>query len=656
MPVDLNNYVPSYLVVPADTPSRHVVTAQEWNELWRLNAIQGNNTAEALYTLIEQLLSPTAGASGAKFIRATTIAGLAGVSVQDLLESLKNYIDTHKTSSDHDSRYFTETELGAVADGAAGADRIGATPLININGTTVQSILEALKNYIDTHKTSADHDNQYMIKDALSSSQDGSSGADAVGATPVYEGAGETVQANLESIYAQIVATTLGQIPDGSLANNKLAHDIKVGSLASLTTSNKTSVTAALNELNSKFSNYTHLVPFGGTTSGSANAYTVVAPPISILITGMAVSAIVHQANTDDCTLNWSNTGPKPIVKPGGGRPNLKAGGLYTFRYDGVNFQLQGEGAHGNATASDLLSGKTATTDAGEITGTIPSRGAATITPGTANQVIASGQYLSGAQTILGDPDLISDNIKAGKSIFNVTGKSSVVDTADATASAAYILTGKSGYVNGIKINGTMSNRSGSTIGDSGASAKTSSDAICTGTAYNSYVGAFDIKIPNGYYNGTTASRIHIPDLIPSNIKEGVNVGWSTHYITGTCKPAPEITPGEVVLLDLGTARITNPGFRERAFSIRVRFGGTYRISFKIHTADQSSRRCELKIGDVTVWNTYLAYGTVINEDVTIPENSTVSLIVHGSESTYVQNIQLKASAAFFTYSKFTSS
>ena len=85
---------------------------------------------------------------------------------------------------------------------------------------------------------------------------------------------------------------------------------------------------------------------------------------------------------------------------------NLKAGGIYTLRYNGVNFILQGEGASGDATASDLLSGKTASTDAGEITGTIPSKTAQTYTPGTSNQIIAAGQYLSGAQTIKGDAPL----------------------------------------------------------------------------------------------------------------------------------------------------------------------------------------------------------------------------------------------------------
>ena len=47
---------------------------------------------------------------------------------------------------------------------------------------------------------------------------------------------------------------------------------------------------------------------------------------------------------------------------------------------------------------------------------------AQTITPGTSNQTIASGRYLTGAQTILGDADLIPGNIKKDVEIFGVTG------------------------------------------------------------------------------------------------------------------------------------------------------------------------------------------------------------------------------------------
>lgn len=61
---------------------------------------------------------------------------------------------------------------------------------------------------------------------------------------------------------------------------------------------------------------------------------------------------------------------------------------------------------------------------AGTTTGTLQltTKAAATITPGTSNQTIAAGTYLTGAQTIAGNANLVAGNIKSGVSIFGVTG------------------------------------------------------------------------------------------------------------------------------------------------------------------------------------------------------------------------------------------
>ena len=113
------------------------------------------------------------------------------------------------------------------------------------------------------------------------------------------------------------------------------------------------------------------------------------------------------------------------------------------------------------ATSSDILLNKTAYVNGKKITGSIPTitqatpsisisssglitststqsesgymvsgnksatkqlttKGATTYTPSTSNQTIASGQYLSGVQTIKGDSNLFAGNIKKGVSIFGV--------------------------------------------------------------------------------------------------------------------------------------------------------------------------------------------------------------------------------------------
>ena len=61
-------------------------------------------------------------------------------------------------------------------------------------------------------------------------------------------------------------------------------------------------------------------------------------------------------------------------------------------------------------------------TVSGSDTEQLTVKAAATITPTTSNQTIAAGTYLTGAQTIAGDPDLVASNIKSGVNIFGVDG------------------------------------------------------------------------------------------------------------------------------------------------------------------------------------------------------------------------------------------
>ena len=55
--------------------------------------------------------------------------------------------------------------------------------------------------------------------------------------------------------------------------------------------------------------------------------------------------------------------------------------------------------------------------------------------------------------------NIIADKIKAGETILGVLGKSSVVDTDDATASNSDLVDGKTAYVNGNKITGTITDK-----------------------------------------------------------------------------------------------------------------------------------------------------------------------------------------------------
>ena len=112
------------------------------------------------------------------------------------------------------------------------------------------------------------------------------------------------------------------------------------------------------------------------------------------------------------------------------------------------------------ATPGDILSGKTAYTAAGKVEGIIPTLPAQTITPGTANRTIAGGQYLGGTQTIQGDTNLVSANIRKGVSLFGVAGAmtSQFQATLTVKADTGAVVTAKNGdtEVSALSTNGSV--------------------------------------------------------------------------------------------------------------------------------------------------------------------------------------------------------
>lgn len=84
--------------------------------------------------------------------------------------------------------------------------------------------------------------------------------------------------------------------------------------------------------------------------------------------------------------------------------------------------------------SAGYVSAGTAGNSSVSLTASVTTKAAATITPGTSNQEIAAGTYLTGKQTIAGDSNLTAANIKQGVSIFGVDGSlSSVAVSQDST-------------------------------------------------------------------------------------------------------------------------------------------------------------------------------------------------------------------------------
>ena len=172
--------------------------------------------------------------------------------------------------------------------------------------------------------------------------------------------------------------------------------------------------------------------PGTGTTTNSGNAYTVTLNPApTSYVDKMGLILTINADSTGTSTINVNGLGAKPVKKANGTDvTNLKAGGIYSLRYNTAtgNFILQGEGGAGNATASDLLSGKTASTDAGDIVGTMPNRGIFNLALGA---TVPAGYYSGGivpngkkwaSGTVTSSSDLDTKNF----TYFNNTGTTSL--------------------------------------------------------------------------------------------------------------------------------------------------------------------------------------------------------------------------------------
>lgn len=159
-------------------------------------------------------------------------------------------------------------------------------------------------------------------------------------------------------------------------------------------------------------------------STGTANAITVSTGGDFKYTQGNRLSFKAISNSISTVTVDVDGKGTKILKKLDGSNATVKAGKVYEVYFDTTNdcfFQLAR--AEGDAVAGNVLAGKTFSNDDDTgIVGTIPTKTAQTYTPSTSNQTIASGQFLSGIQTISGDANLVSSNIKSGISIFGKAG------------------------------------------------------------------------------------------------------------------------------------------------------------------------------------------------------------------------------------------
>ncbi len=159
---------------------------------------------------------------------------------------------------------------------------------------------------------------------------------------------------------------------------------------------------------------------------GTSNAIELSVSHLKSYSNCLKISFVASANNNGTATtVNVNQWGTKNLYKPNTTTaPVLIACKAYDIWFDEASdcFFLKAS-AEGDATAAHVLAGKTfSNDDESGVVGTIPSKEESTIFPGTVDQSISSGQYLSGEQIIKGDPGLIASNIRYNVDLFGVVG------------------------------------------------------------------------------------------------------------------------------------------------------------------------------------------------------------------------------------------
>lgn len=236
------------------------------------------------------------------------------------------------------------------------------------------------------------------------------------------------------------------------------------------------------------------------------------------------------------------------------------------------------------ASAANVLAGTYIVTNQGRIQGTMKNNGnvAGTISTKDGSYTIPTG-YHSGAGTVkIADAEkakIIPANIKKGVTILGQTGTceagttTSGTDTTDATASASDIRSGKTAYVNGRKLTGTIPNQAAQTITP----------------------GTTDKTISSGKYLSGTQTIKGDSKLVASNIKSGISIfgvtgtytGSSSGSSSGSGLPNTIIAGDTPVIANWAGMNITSTTMTDTKISITIKRAGTYR--FKIPAVAKSS-------------------------------------------------------------------
>lgn len=320
-----------------------------------------------------------------------------------------------------------------------------------------------------------------------------------LGTSTVLETSGANAQAT--DLLNSKTAYVVGNLITGSISNKTLTSHTPVFATGNYATANLQLIDTDLvaTNLSAGTNIFGVLGSASNTTSGNASTVVILAGAKAWVagneLTGILASPTLSPATVVFSSGNYSAN--LAVVDTDLNTANL-ASGTNIFGVMGNSTVVNTSVA--TATAAGLKSGKTAFVQGSQITGTLPNQTLSSTSP-----VVAAGFYSATDLTTV-SANLVSSNVISGGNIFGVMGNAYVVNTASANATANDILSGRTGYVKGAQVTGSIANLSFSE---------------------NTYL------FSAGNYSATTLATVE-SNLNPSNIASGVNIFGMTGIAVDT--------------------------------------------------------------------------------------------------------------------------
>ena len=175
---------------------------------------------------------------------------------------------------------------------------------------------------------------------------------------------------------------------------------------------------------------------FVDTSDATLDAGSQMLAGVTAYADGTKVTGTIESKDAGDLTVsgatvtvpagNYAEQATKSVASGSATAPASISGSSATLTTGSNTITLTKSVSVTPAVSAGYVSAGTAGNASVSLTASVTTKAAATITPGTSNQTISSGTYLTGTQTISGDSNLKAENIVAGKSIFGVSGSAQI--------------------------------------------------------------------------------------------------------------------------------------------------------------------------------------------------------------------------------------